>query len=40
MQVARLLGNALEGRPCRVLNANARVRIEAVDGDTYPDLSA
>jgi Uma2 family endonuclease len=38
-QVARLIGNALEGRPCRVLNADGRVRIEAVDVDTYPDLS-
>lgn len=39
MQIGRLLGNALEGGPCRVLSADARVRIEAVDVDTYPDLS-
>jgi Uma2 family endonuclease len=38
MQLGRLLGNALDGR-CRVLSADARVRIEAVDVDTYPDLS-
>ena len=38
-QLARMLGNALEGQPCRVLTADARVRIEAVDVDTYPDLS-
>ncbi len=38
-ELIRLLGNALEGRPCRVLTADARVRIEAVDVDTYPDLS-
>lgn len=38
-RLAYLLGNALEGRPCRVLSADARVRIEAVDVDTYPDLS-
>ena len=39
MEIGRLLGNALEGGPCRVLSADARVRIEAVDVDTYPDLS-
>jgi Uma2 family endonuclease len=39
MQLGRLLGNALEGRPCRVFSADARVRIEAVDVDAYPDVS-
>lgn len=39
MQIGHLLINALEGGPCRVLSADARVRIEAVDVDTYPDLS-
>jgi Uma2 family endonuclease len=39
VQLAYLLVRALEGRPCRVLSADARVRIEAVDVDTYPDLS-
>jgi len=39
MQLGRLLGNALEGGPCRVLSADARIRIEAADVDTYPDLS-
>lgn len=39
MQIGRLLGNALEGGPCRVLSADTRVRIEAVDVDVYPDLS-
>jgi Uma2 family endonuclease len=39
MQLGHLLANALEGRPCVVLSADARVRIEAVDVDTYPDLS-
>jgi Uma2 family endonuclease len=38
-QVSYLLIKGLEGRPCRVLNADARVRIEAMDVDTYPDLS-
>jgi len=39
MHVGRLLGNALEGRPCRVLSSDVRVRVEATDFDTYPDLS-
>lgn len=39
MEVGHLLRGALEGRPCRVLSSDARVRIEAVDVDTYPDLS-
>ena len=38
-EVGYLLRGALEGRPCRVLSSDARVRIEAVDVDTYPDLS-
>lgn len=39
MLLGHLLVNALEGRPCVVLSADARVRIEAVDVDTYPDVS-
>jgi Uma2 family endonuclease len=38
-KLAQLLSNQLEGRPCRVLSADARVRIEAADADVYPDLS-
>ena len=38
-EVGYLLRGSLEGRPCRVLSSDARVRIEAVDVDTYPDLS-
>src|SRR5262245_8590655 len=38
-QLAHLLISALAGRPCRVLTSDARVRIDAVDVDTYPDLS-
>jgi len=30
---------ALSGKPCRVFSADARVRIEATDMTTYPDLS-
>ncbi|MFO7561882.1 MAG: Uma2 family endonuclease [Enhygromyxa sp.] len=39
MHIGRLLGNALEGRPCRVFSSDVRVRVEATDFDTYPDLS-
>src|SRR5690606_18254945 len=38
-RVAYLLGRELEGRPCEVFSSDARVRIEATDLDTYPDLS-
>lgn len=36
---ARLLGNALEGKPCVVLGSDVRVRIAETDRSTYPDLS-
>lgn len=39
MRLGYLLTAALDGGRCRVLSADARVRIEAVDIDTYPDLS-
>lgn len=39
VQVSHLLVSALSGGSCRVLSADARVRIEAVDVDVYPDLS-
>jgi Uma2 family endonuclease len=39
VQLGYLLVSALAGRPCRVFSADVRVRIEAVDVDTYPDLS-
>ena len=39
MHVGYLLTRALEGRPCRVFSSDVRVRIEATDFDTYPDLS-
>lgn len=38
-QIGHLLLSALAGGPCRVLSADARVRIEDVDVDVYPDLS-
>jgi Uma2 family endonuclease len=38
-QLVRMIGNALEGGPCRVLTSDGRVRIEIVDADVYPDIS-
>ena len=37
--VARLLGNALEGRPCRVFSPDLRVRVRATGLGTYPDVT-
>ncbi|MEI8258929.1 MAG: Uma2 family endonuclease, partial [Deltaproteobacteria bacterium] len=37
--IARDLGNALLGRPCRVFSSDVRVQIEATRLTTYPDLS-
>lgn len=34
-----LLQLQLEGRPCNVFNADARVRIEATNRATYPDVT-
>ncbi len=34
-----LFHRELEGRPCRVFTSDARVRVEATDLDTYPDVS-
>jgi Uma2 family endonuclease len=39
MAVGRLLGNALEGRPCRVFSSDLRVRVLATGLATYPDVS-
>jgi Uma2 family endonuclease len=39
VRITYLLSRELEGRPCRVLSSDARVRIEATDLDTYPDAS-
>ncbi len=39
MNVGRLLGAALAGKPCAVFNSDVRVRIEATGRSTYPDLS-
>jgi Uma2 family endonuclease len=37
--LAREVGTALAGKPCRAFSSDARVRIEATDMTTYPDLS-
>ena len=37
--LARDVGSALVGKPCRVFFADARVRIDATNMTTYPDLS-
>jgi Uma2 family endonuclease len=37
--LARDVGIALQGKPCRAFSSDARVRIEATDMITYPDLS-
>jgi Uma2 family endonuclease len=36
-KVIQQLWNKLEGKPCRVFTSDARIRIEAVDADVYPD---
>jgi Uma2 family endonuclease len=37
--IGRLLGNALEGRPCRVFSPDLRVRVRATGLGTYPDVT-
>jgi Uma2 family endonuclease len=39
MNLAILLGSAIADRPCRLFSSDVRVRIEATDLSTYPDLS-
>jgi Uma2 family endonuclease len=39
VRITHCLTRELEGRPCRVLSSDVRVRIEATDLDTYPDAS-
>ena len=34
-----LLNRELAERPCRVFSSDARIRVEATDLDTYPDVS-
>src|SRR5262245_16883203 len=37
--VLRLLGNALQDRPCRVFSPDLRVRVRATGLGTYPDVT-
>jgi len=37
--IIRLLGNALDGRPCRVFTTDLRVRVVETGLGTYPDAS-
>jgi Uma2 family endonuclease len=37
--IARLLGNALEGKPCRVFSPDLRIRVRATGLGTYPDAT-
>jgi Uma2 family endonuclease len=37
--LARLIGNAIVGRPCAVFSSDLRVRIVETDRSTYPDLT-
>jgi Uma2 family endonuclease len=37
-RVARLLGNHLEGSPCRVYQSDMKVRVEAANRYYYPDV--
>lgn len=37
--IARLLGNALTSRPCRVFSPDLRVRVLATGLGTYPDVA-
>jgi len=39
MAVAREVGQALHGKPCRAFSSDVRVRIPETDLATYPDLS-
>lgn len=38
-RVSGLLELGLEGKPCRVFNADARVRVTATNRSTYPDVT-
>lgn len=39
MSLGRVLGNALDGRPCVTFSSDVRVRIRETGRSTYPDLS-
>jgi Uma2 family endonuclease len=37
--LARILGNQLQGRPCRVFSSDLRIRVDETDFTAYPDLT-
>ncbi len=37
--IARALGNQLEGKPCTVFNSDLRIRVQATGLATYPDVT-
>ncbi len=39
MSIGRVLGNRLQGKPCVVFSSDVRIRVEATDRSTYPDVS-
>lgn len=39
MSIGALIGNELKGKPCVVFSSDVRIRIEATDRSTYPDVS-
>ena len=39
MALGMAIGNAIAGGPCRVYSSDAKVRVDATDLSTYPDLS-
>lgn len=39
MRLGLVLQRALEDRPCRTYSSDVRVRVEATDFDSYPDVS-
>ncbi|PRQ04512.1 hypothetical protein ENSA5_07430 [Enhygromyxa salina] len=39
VRMSHLLTRELEARPCRVYSSDVRVRVDATDLDTYPDVS-
>lgn len=38
-RLARLIGNAIDGRPCNVYSSDLRVRVPATGLTTYPGLT-
>lgn len=40
VNVSRVIGNQLVGRPCRVFSSDMKVRIERANAFRYPDVSA